>query len=354
MAIRQPIVVLVGHIDHGKSSILERIKGISITKAEAGGITQTIRSYDIPLKNVRTCCGDLLAQVGINVTIPGLLFLDSPGHAAFNNMRKRGGNLADIAILVVDVKEGMKEQTVECIEILKQYKTPFVIALNKIDTISGWREEHGKALLKNIEDQPENVKKELDQQLYTLVGKLAEHSLNAERFDRVDDFTQQVAIIPVSAKTNEGLPELLVTITGLAQRFLEKNLQIEVTGSGKATVLEVEEESGLGVTLDVIVYDGTLKVNDQIVIGTVNEPIVTKIRALFEPEGKKLKSVKEVHAAAGVKVSAPNIKEVAGGVPLRVVDQGGDVEKVKEEVKKFSKERMFNQTIVLLKKLCES
>ena len=133
--IRQPIVVLVGHIDHGKSSILERIRGISITKGEAGGITQCIKCYTVPLSIIKKVCGNLLNALKLDVGIPGLLFLDSPGHAAFNNMRKRGGNLADIAILVIDAAQGVQEQTKECISILKDYKTPFLISFNKIYAI---------------------------------------------------------------------------------------------------------------------------------------------------------------------------------------------------------------------------
>ena len=243
--IRQPIVILVGHVDHGKSSILEHIKGISITKGEAGGITQTLKSYNVPLLAIQHLCGDLLQTLNQNLTIPGLLFLDSPGHAAFTNMRKRGGNLADIAILVIDAKEGLKEQTLESIEILKQYKTPFIIALNKVDMLQGWRSSES-ALLQNIKGQSDTVQQELDNQLYTLVGKLNEQDINAERFDRVDDYTKQVAIIPTSTKTGEGLPELLMVLTGLAQKYLEQSLQIETKGPGKGTILEVTEEEGKG------------------------------------------------------------------------------------------------------------
>ena len=217
--IRQPIVIIAGHIDHGKSSILERIKGISITRAESGGITQSIKSYNVQMNSIENCCGDLLKSLNQNITIPGLLFLDSPGHAAFNNMRKRGGNLADLAILVVDINEGVMDQSAECIEILKQYKTPFIIALNKIDLIPGWRSNKNKSLLQNIESQTEEVKQEIDTKLYEILGKLAEKGINSERFDRITDYTKQIAMIPVSANTEEGMPELLMVLTGLAQKY---------------------------------------------------------------------------------------------------------------------------------------
>lgn len=322
MPTRQPIVIFMGHIDHGKSSILEKIRGISITKAEPGLITQSIRSYPVPLEVIKRYCGSLIENMKSQLTIPGLLFLDSPGHAAFNNMRKIGGNLADIAILVVDAKEGIKEQTKECLAILKQYKTPFVIALNKVDLIPGWQANPKEKLLANIANQSARVQEELDKAVYALVARLSEENLNAERYDRVDDFTKQITIVPVSAKTTEGLPELLMVMTGLAQRFLEQKLNINGEGPGKATILEVSEDAKLGTTLDVVLYDGLLKVNDKIMIATVGEPIETKVRALFELDvkTKKLISQREVHAAAGIKLIAPRMKDAIGGMPLLVAN----------------------------------
>src|SRR3989344_540051 len=178
--IRQPIVVFVGHIDHGKSSILERIKGISITKGEAGGITQTLKSYNIPFPALEKFCGPLLKTSSFKISLPGLLFLDTPGHVAFNNMRKRGGNLADLAILVVDSHQGIQEQTIESINILRQYKTPFIVALNKIDVLNGWRSSK-TSLLQNIKGQSERVQQELDTVLYTLVARFAELGFQSER-----------------------------------------------------------------------------------------------------------------------------------------------------------------------------
>src|SRR3989344_327412 len=158
---RQPIILLCGHVDHGKSSILERVKETTILKHEAGAITQTLKSYNIPLNNIEKICGSLLKSLKINITIPGLLFLDTPGHAAFSNLRKRGGSLADLAILVVDINEGIKPQTLESIEILKENKTPFILALNKVDTLKGWTKK-SDLLIQNINSQSEETKQILD------------------------------------------------------------------------------------------------------------------------------------------------------------------------------------------------
>src|SRR3989344_4531526 len=286
-AIRSPICSVLGHVDHGKTSVLDKIRQTTVAKGEAGGITQAIGASMIPLETIKKGCGQLLQKIKLEFTIPGLLFIDTPGHAAFTSLRKRGGSLADIAILVVDINEGMKPQTIESIEILKAKKVPFVVAVNKIDIINGWNYDQSKSLLENINSQNYAVQSVLEQKMYELVAQFNEHSLQAERFDRVGDYTKQLALIPLSAKTGQGIPELLMVITGLAQRFLEQRLQAE-EGPAKGTILEVKEEKGLGITIDTIVYSGKLKVNDMIVIAGIEEPIVTKVRALLEPgEGKK-------------------------------------------------------------------
>jgi len=335
---RSPICTVVGHIDHGKSSILDKIRGTAIVKSEAGQITQAIGASIIPAETIKKVCGNLLEKLKITLSISGILFIDTPGHAAFINLRKRGGNLADIAILVVDINEGIKPQTIECIEILKAYKTPFIIAANKIDLIPGWKTSNA-GLLENINKQQDNVKNMLDRKLYELVGKLSEFGFNSERFDRVEDYTKQLAIMPVSAKTGEGIAELLVILAGLAQKYLEKCLECDTKGFAKGTILEVKEEKGLGITLDTIIYDGSIKQNDIIVIGSLAEPIVTKVKALFEPaplaemrdRKSKFKSVKRASAATGVKISAPDVENAVAGMPIRSCSEK-DIENVKQEV----------------------
>ena len=335
--LRSVICAVLGHVDHGKSSILDNIRGTAIVKSEAGQITQSIGASIIPLDVIKKMCCGLLETVKMDFTIPGLLFIDTPGHAAFTNLRRRGGNLADIAILVVDINEGFKPQTLEAIEILKHYKTPFIIAANKVDLISGWH-SGGDCLMKNIPAQAEGVQQELDTKLYNVVASLAGLNLESERFDRVDDYTKQVAIVPCSAKSGEGIPELLMVISGLAQKFLEIKLHYTATGPAKGTILEVKKDRGLGTTLDVILYDGTLRRDDTIVIGTLGEPLKTRVKALFEPmplaemrdKKAKFKPVREIKAAAGVKISAIGIDDAVAGMPIRSVKE--NEEKAKEEV----------------------
>lgn len=339
MTTRSPICSVLGHVDHGKSSILDRIRGSAITAREAGGITQAIGASIIPFDVIQKICGDLLKALKIEFTIPGLLFIDTPGHAAFTSLRKRGGALADIAIVVIDINEGFRPQTKEAIEILKASKTPFIIAANKLDLVPNWRRQK-ELFLADIAAQQPDVVTAFEKRLYEIVGSVHEHfGLSSERFDRVDDYTKQLAIVPCSAKSGEGIAELIMVITGLAQKFLEKNLDITIDGPGKGSILEVKEEKGLGTTMDVIVYDGTFKVNDQIVIGGIDGPIVTKVRALFEPAPmeemrdtkSKFTSIKSVSAAIGVKIAAPNTDDVMSGMPIFVASDE-TLEDVKHEV----------------------
>lgn len=322
-AIRSPICTVLGHVDHGKSSLLDTIRQSNIVAGEAGKITQAIGASIIPLSVIKRITGPLLKAVPMTFSIPGLLFIDTPGHAAFTTLRKRGGSLADIAIVVIDINEGVKPQTRESVDILKLSKTPFVIAANKIDLIPGWKQGKG-SLHESMSRQAADVQAKLDTKLYEMVGQLNSLGFRADRFDRVDDYTKQVAIIPVSAMTKEGIPELLMVLTGLCQKYLESSLECDASGMAKGTILEVKEVKGLGTTIDVIIYDGRLRVNDTIVMGSMDGPIVTKVKALFEPaplaemrdKKAEFRQVKGVCAATGVKISAPGLDHAVAGMPL--------------------------------------
>lgn len=323
--IRSPICTVMGHVDHGKSSVLDYIRSTNIVAKEAGAITQAIGASIVPIDTLRNLCGKCLKDLKKEFfSIPGLLFIDTPGHAAFTNLRKRGGNLADIAVLVVDLNEGIKPQTIEAMQILRQYKTPFVVAANKLDLVRGYTSKPNEPVIKNIESHQQELITTVETKVYELVGALSEQGFNADRFDRVNDYTQQVAIVPISALKGDGVPELLMIVVGLAQKFLEKKLHFDLSAPAKGTILEVKEEQGIGTSLDVIIYDGTLKAGDTIVIGSSNEPIVSKIRCLFQPaehaemRDKKSKyiAVKEVFAATGVKISGPGLEGVQSGMPI--------------------------------------
>ncbi len=321
--IRTPIVCVLGHVDHGKTTLLDKIRGSQVVDSEAGAITQHIGATLIPIESIREMSG---VSDTTEINIPGLLFIDTPGHRAFTTLRARGGALAEIAILVVDINEGFKQQTQEALQILKNCKTPFVIAATKVDRIPGWRVHPDEPFQKTFAKQNERVQGILETRLYELVGTLSDLGFNSERYDRVRDFARNIAIVPSSGITGEGVPDLLMVMIGLAQRYLTESLRITVDGPGQGTVLEVKEERGLGMTLDLILYDGTLSVGDEIAVAGSNGCIITKIRSLLKPRPMKeiliedrFERVKSVTAAAGIKLSAPNLDDVISGSPLRAV-----------------------------------
>ena len=336
--IRQPIVSVLGHVDHGKTSLLDFIRGSTVAAREAGAITQHIGATEVPIDAIYSMCGYLLG--GKKFSVPGLLFIDTPGHHAFTTLRTRGGSLADLAILVVDINEGFRPQTHESITILRQYKTPFIVAANKIDAINGWQCTDDIAM-NRIKNQRPMTKALFETKLYELIGTIYDKGFESDLYFNIKDFRKSIPIMPVSAKTGEGIPELLMVLVGLAQRFLEDQLTSE-TGAGKGTVLEVKEDVGLGTTVDAIIYSGVLRKEDTIIFGTRNEPLVTKIKALLKPKPmdeihdprEQFKSVKEVHAACGIKISAPNLDLVVPGAPLRVVY--GDEAELIQEIKSQS------------------
>jgi len=346
MPIRQPIVCVLGHVDTGKTLLLDRIRKTSVQAREAGGITQHIGASFFPVETLKQLIGPLLSTLKGEIEIPGLLIVDTPGHEAFTNLRRRGGSVADIAILVIDILRGFEAQTYECIEILKARKTPFIVAVNKIDSVSGWKSQPATPFLKAYAAQDAYVKESLDNRLYEIMGTFSREGFRTDRFDHIKDFTSTIALVPTSAKTGEGLNELLMVLVGLAQQYLKKQLQT-TKGPAKGSVLEVKEEPGLGLTLNIIIYDGALQKDDLIVVGGKEKPIVTHIRAILVPKPldeirdprDRFSSVDRVFAAAGVKIVASGLEGALAGAPLYAVPPGEEPKKyaklVTEEIKKI-------------------
>jgi translation initiation factor 5B len=335
--LRTPIVVVMGHVDHGKTTLLDKIRGTAVAKGEAGLITQHIGATEVPLNVIQDFCG---SHFGKEMQIPGLLFIDTPGHHAFTSMRSRGGSLADLAVLIVDINEGFQPQTIESLNILKRYKTPFVVAANKMDRIGGWHPVANAPFATSLKAQNERVTDVLETRFYELVGELYKYGFDGDRYDRIGDFTRTVGIVPISAITGEGVPDLLMILVGLAQRFLKDNLKLTASGPGVGTILEVKEEKGLGVTLDVILYNGEFNSGDTVIVGTAHEPVVTKIRALLKPKPlaeirseERFMPVKHVAAASGVKISAPKLDNALAGSTIRVVSSQDEVEILSKELK---------------------
>jgi len=343
--LRSPIVVVMGHVDHGKTTLLDKVRGTLVQQREAGGMTQHIGASFFPIDAVFNVIQPLVDVGLIKVDrsafkIPGLLFIDTPGHEAFTNLRMRGSAVADIAILVVDIRSGFQAQTYESIELLKSTKTPFIVAANKIDRLPAWKSREDEPFLISLKKQSPTAIKELETHLDNIIIALSELGFQADRYDRVRDYRKTVAIVPVSAITGEGVPDLFLVLTGLTQRFLENRLKFTL-GEGKGSILEVRKILGVGTTIDVILFDGTLKKGDYIVLGGKNGVIVTKVRALMLPKPldeirdprDRFDYVEEIIAAAGIRVSAPGLDDALAGSPLYVVSvDKKDDETIKQEI----------------------
>lgn len=332
---RPPIVVVVGHVDVGKTLLLDKIRGTFVAYREPGMITQHVGLSFIPWPAVERFTSKLLDKYKLRgkVWIKGFLMVDTPGHAAFSNLRRRGGSVADIAILVVDLMKGFEEQTYECLTLIKSRNIPFIVAANKIDRIYGWKPIPNASFVETFEQQDERVQERFEELLSQIIIEFEKFGLEADRYDRVRDFTRQIPIIPTSAVTGEGIPDLLVILAGISQRFTKEKLQVS-KGPGKGVVMEVKEEKGWGVTADVILYDGVLRKGDLIVTAGVEGPITSRVKMIIMPKPldemrdpeDKFMFMSEVEAAVGVKIVGDNLEHVLPGAPVLVVENPSKLE----------------------------
>ncbi|HYY50423.1 MAG TPA: translation initiation factor IF-2, partial [Nitrososphaeraceae archaeon] len=350
MQLRQPVVVVLGHVDSGKTSLLDRIRGTAVQEREAGGITQHIGASFFPIETIKNITGHLYSKISRSETqIPGLLVIDTPGHEIFANLRMRGGSAADIAIVVVDVNKGFEAQTIESIEILRTRKVPYLIALNKIDMISGWRKSGMPFIIEEMKRQDPIIQEAIDTKIYDVVGSLSRLGYNSEAFWRVKDFTKELAIVPVSAATGVGIPELLAVLVGLSQQYLAKRLEQHKVGA-RGIVLEINEEVGLGPSANVILLDGVLKHGDSIVIAKREGAIITKVKSILLPKPldemrdprDKFKPVHQVISAAGLKITSPDLNGVLAGSPLYTIEKKDDENTLKQMVESEVKSAILN------------
>ncbi|MBI2042804.1 translation initiation factor IF-2 [Candidatus Pacearchaeota archaeon] len=345
--IRQPIVTVCGHVDHGKTSILDALRGSSVQAGEAGGITQKISFTLFPSERLKKAC-PLIEKQKIKLDIPGFLFIDTPGHAAFTNLRKRGGSLADLAILVIDVNEGIKPQTAEVIQILKHNKTPFLIALNKTDNISGWRKKDDD-LKRNIELQSTQVKQNFDEKYLTLIGSLNSFGFDADLYYNISDFTKKISLVPLSAKTKEGIPELILMLCGLSQKYLADKLKLGKEAKG--VILEVKKEKTENY-VEAILYDGEITKKDEIAVADFDgNPHMAKIRTLeeIEPLSFRFKPRDKIHASTGLRMQLSEKIEILPGMPFMICKNNLDEIKnlFKKEISESVNSELSKQGIIV-------
>ena len=350
MQLRQPVVVVLGHVDSGKTSLLDRVRGTAVQAREIGGITQHIGASFFPIETIKDITGPLYQRLSKSETqIPGLLVIDTPGHEVFANLRIRGGSAADLAIVVADVNKGFEAQTIESIEILRKRKVPFVVAVNKIDMVAGWRKNYSQFITEEMKKQDVNVLEILDTKIYNIVGSLSRLGYSSEAFWRVRDFTKELAIVPVSAATGVGIPELLAVLVGLAQQFMGRRLERHDTGA-RGIILEINEEVGLGPSANVILLDGVIKHGDVVAVAKREGAVITKIKALLLPKPldemrdprDKFKPVDQVVSAAGLKITSPDLNGVLAGSPLYVLEKKQDEDVLKQMVESEIKSAIIN------------
>ncbi|KAL0121301.1 hypothetical protein PUN28_008754 [Cardiocondyla obscurior] len=337
--LRAAVVCVLGHVDTGKTKILDKLRRTNVQDGEAGGITQQIGATNVPIEAIQDSTKYVKGFAEKKFKIPGLLIIDTPGHESFSNLRSRGSSLCDIAILVVDIMHGLEPQTIESINLLKAKKCPFVVALNKIDRLYDWQTMNRKDVQDIVKNQESNTQREFERRSKDIIVQFAEQGLNAAVYYENPDPREYVSLVPTSAITGEGMGNLLALIVDACQGPLAKRLMY--SEELQATVLEVKALPGLGTTIDCILVNGMLKEGDTVIIAGTDGPIVTQIRSLLMPQPLKELRVKnayiehrEVKAAQGVKIAAKDLEKAIAGLNLQVAQKPDEVDVMKEEIAK--------------------
>jgi len=330
--LRAPIGCIMGHVDAGKTLILDNIRKSKVAEGESGGITQQIGATFLPktrlqehLEKCRKTFKDLQFH------LPGILMIDTPGHAAFHNMRTRGSNLCDIAIVAIDIFDADRNQlqptTIEALKMLKSKKTPFVIAMNKIDMINGWEVHEDDSFTMSYAKQSARVKQLLEGYLSKIKLRFAEQEFNVEIYTRNKNKNEYISLVPTSAFTGEGIADILCLLSELCQTYMAKGLQF-VSDKVRGSVLETKKMVGIGNVCDVILANGELRAGDEIVLGGLNGAFVTKIKSILLPSTLQemrvkgeYKTVPSVTAAAGVRIQAANLEQALAGSKILVVNR---------------------------------
>lgn len=335
--LRAPVICVLGHVDTGKTKILDKLRHTNVQDGEAGGITQQIGATNVPLDAVKEQTKMVKNIDRENIRIPGMLIIDTPGHESFSNLRNRGSSLCDIAILVVDIMHGLEPQTIESLNLLKNKKCPFVVALNKIDRLYDWKKSPETDVAATLKKQKKNTKDEFEERTKAIVLEFAQQGLNAALFYENKDPRTFVSLVPTSAHTGDGMGNLISLLVDLTQNMLSKRLAH--SEELRAQVMEVKALPGMGTTIDVILINGRLREGDTVIVPGVEGPIVTQIRGLLLPPPMKelrvknqYEKYKEVLAAQGVKILGKDLEKTLAGLPLLVAHKDDEIPVLKDEL----------------------
>jgi len=339
--LRCPIVVIMGHVDTGKTKLLDKIRKTNVQEGEAGGITQQIGATFFEKKTLEAQTARLNAVEKVELKVPGMLVIDTPGHESFTNLRSRGSSLCDVAILVVDLMHGLEQQTIESLTMLRKRGVPFVVALNKVDRCYGWKTAKDAPIREALKEQDEGTLSEYRSRCTEAKVQLAEQGVNSNIYWEMGDEdwsnSDFIPLVPTSAVTGEGVQDVLLLLCQIAQRKLVETIMWHA--NLQATVLEVKAIDGLGMTVDVLVVNGYLREGDRAVFCTLDGPIVTEIRGLLTPPPSREMRIKaeyihhkQVKGALGVKIIGNNLEKVMAGTPVMIVGPEDVEEDIKAEV----------------------
>ena len=338
--LRSPICCILGHVDTGKTKLLDKIRQTNVQEGEAGGITQQIGATYFPVEALQKKTAVVNPDNAFEFKVPGLLVIDTPGHESFTNLRSRGSSLCNIAILVVDIMHGLEPQTLESMRLLRDKKTPFIVALNKIDRLYGWKQIANNGFRDSLSMQSKSVQNEFRDRLEKTKLAFSEQGFNAELYYENKSMAKYVSLVPTSAHTGEGIPDMLKLLVTLTQERMTR--QLMYLAEVECTVLEVKVIEGLGTTIDVVLSNGVLHEGDRIVLCGTEGAISTDVRALLTPAEMKELRVKSqyvhnktVKAALGVKIAANGLDNAIAGSRLLVAknkDDEDEIEELEEDV----------------------
>ncbi|KAM5182010.1 eukaryotic translation initiation factor 5B isoform 2-T2 [Mantella aurantiaca] len=335
--LRSPVICVLGHVDTGKTKILDKLRHTHVQDSEAGGITQQIGATNVPLDAIKEQTKMVKNFDRENMKIPGMLIIDTPGHESFSNLRNRGSSLCDIAILVVDIMHGLEPQTIESLNLLKTKKCPFIVALNKIDRLYDWKKSPETDVAATLKKQKKNTKDEFEERTKAIIVEFAQQGLNAALFYENKDPRTFVSLVPTSAHSGDGMGNLISLLVDLTQTMLNKRLAH--SEELRAQVMEVKALPGMGTTIDVILINGRLREGDTVIVPGVEGPIVTQIRGLLLPPPMKELRVKnqyekhkEVLAAQGVKILGKDLEKTLAGLPLLVAHKEDEIPVLRDEL----------------------
>ena len=343
--LRSPIVCILGHVDAGKTKILDKLRHSNVQLGEAGGITQQIGATFIPMENIQTHISKISEKFQTQTRIPGILLIDTPGHASFTNLRSRGSSLCDIAVLILNIDKGIEKQSVESLDLLRMRKTPFIIALNQIDRTYNWHSFPWSGFEDSYRKQKDQQKRLFNEKVEQNQMQFIKNNINAELYYKNKNMKEYVNMVPTSAITGEGLPDLMGLLVYLTENYLIR--QIAYKDEVKCSILEVKVLESIGTTIDVVLVNGTIHVGDKIVIGGLLGPIKTVVKIILLPRPMKEMRVKceydrydEISGAIGVKIFCPDLENALAGSPLYVY-------KTEEEAEKYCNEisRDFNSIV---------